>query len=66
MSGQKAFRSNKAIFSAGLAVAASSLIGIAVSIWQAVRATTAKVEAVAASQTAEAVEKLEGVPDGTG
>src|SRR6187455_2436541 len=37
-----------------MAVAAALLIGISLSIWQAVRATKAEAEAVAASQTAEA------------
>jgi hypothetical protein len=48
---QKAFRRNKLIFSAGIAVVAALLIGISLSVWQAARATKAKREAVAASQT---------------
>ena len=36
---QKAFRRNKLIFSAGMAVTAALLIGISLSVWEAVRAT---------------------------
>lgn len=41
---QKAFRRNKLVFSAGLAVAAALVFGILVSAWQAVRATRAERE----------------------
>ncbi len=39
---QKAFRRNKLAFAAGTAIAASLVIGIAASVWQAVRATQAE------------------------
>jgi WD40 repeat protein/serine/threonine protein kinase len=39
---QKAFRRNKVVFSAGIAVAAALLIGISLTVWQAARATSAK------------------------
>jgi WD40 repeat protein/serine/threonine protein kinase len=53
---QKAFRRNKLVFSAGLAIAAVLLLGIIVSTWQSVRATHAKREAVSARELAEASE----------
>jgi len=42
---QKAFRRNKLVFSAGLVVVVVLLAGISASLWQAARATRAKVEA---------------------
>jgi WD40 repeat protein/serine/threonine protein kinase len=57
---QKAFRRNKLVFSAGLAIAAALLLGIIVSTWQAVRATRAKQEALAA-QAQEAVQRNQAV-----
>ena len=54
---QKAFRRNKLVFVAGFAVAAALLLGTTVSVWQAVRATQAKRDALAARQQAEVNEK---------
>ncbi|MGD0813603.1 MAG: serine/threonine-protein kinase [Verrucomicrobiota bacterium] len=51
---QKAFRRNRLVFSAVLAIAAALLLGIIVSAWQSVLATRAKHEALAAQ--AQAVE----------
>jgi eukaryotic-like serine/threonine-protein kinase len=51
---QKAFRRNKLVFTAGVAVAAALLFGIIVSTWQSVRATRAKQEALAAQAQAVA------------
>jgi serine/threonine protein kinase/WD40 repeat protein len=56
---QKAFLRNKLVFSAGVAVAAALLVGISTSVWQAARATRAKLEAVAASQAADAARQKE-------
>ena len=53
---QKAFRRNKIAFTAGTAIAAALVAGISLSMWQAVRATQAKREAVSARQEAEASE----------
>ncbi len=53
---QKAFRRNKLAFTAGAAIAAALVVGISLSVWQAVRATHATREAVAARQEAEASE----------
>jgi serine/threonine protein kinase len=54
---QKLVRRNKLAFSAGVAIAAALLLGIISATWQAVRATHAKQEALAAQQQAEASEK---------
>jgi len=54
---QKAFRRNKLVFTAGVAVAAALLLGIIGSTWQSVRATHAKRDALSARQQAEASEK---------
>ena len=51
---QKAFRRNRLVFSAVLAIAAALLLGVIVSAWQSVLATRAKREALAAQ--AQAVE----------
>ena len=53
---QKLVRRNKLAFAAGLAVAAALMLGIIVSSWQAVRATHAKREALAA-QASESVQR---------
>ena len=53
---QKAFRRNKLAFTAGTAIAAALVVGISLSVWQAVRATHATREAVSARQEAEASE----------
>jgi WD40 repeat protein/tRNA A-37 threonylcarbamoyl transferase component Bud32 len=53
---QKAFRRNKMVFTAGVAVAAALLLGIIASTWQSVRATRAKQEALAA-QSREASQR---------
>ena len=53
---QKAFRRNKLVFAAGAAVAVALLLGIIVSASQAIRATHAKREAVAA-QASESVQR---------
>ena len=53
---QKAFRRNKLAFTAGTAIAAALVVGISLSVWQAVRATHATRAAVAARQEAEASE----------
>ena len=45
---QKTWQRNKLAFAAGAAIAASLVIGIAASVWQAVRATSAENRAVAA------------------
>ena len=54
---QKSFRRNKFAFTAGGAVAAALVFGILVSVWQAVRATQAKRDALAARQQAESNEQ---------
>ena len=54
---QKSFRRNKLVFAAGAAVAAALLLGIVVSVWQAVRATQAKQDALTARQQAETNEQ---------
>ena len=51
---QKAFRRNKLLFIAGVAVSAALLLGIIVSTWQTARANNAKRDALAARQQAEA------------
>jgi WD40 repeat protein/tRNA A-37 threonylcarbamoyl transferase component Bud32 len=53
---QKAFRRNKMVFAAGIAVTAALLLGVIVSTLQAVRATRAKREAVSA-QARESVQR---------
>jgi len=53
---QKAFRRNKIVYAAGMAIAAALLLGIIASSWQSVRATRAKHEALSARQLAEASE----------
>jgi serine/threonine protein kinase/WD40 repeat protein len=53
---QKAFRRNKLVFAAGAAVATALIVGLTFSAWQAVRATHAKQEAVAA-QAKESVQR---------
>ncbi len=53
---QKAFRRNKLVFAAGAAVAVALLLGIVVAASQAIRATHAKREAVAA-QAGESVQR---------
>jgi eukaryotic-like serine/threonine-protein kinase len=50
---QKWVRRNKLAFVAGMAIAASLVIGLTVSTWQAVRATQAKRDALAARRQAE-------------
>jgi eukaryotic-like serine/threonine-protein kinase len=50
---QKWVRRNKLVFAAGTAIAAALVIGLTVSIWQAVRATQAKGDALAAREQAE-------------
>ena len=54
---QKSFRRNKLVFTAGAAVAAALVFGILVSVWQAVRATHAKRDALSARQQAETSEQ---------
>ncbi len=54
---QKAFRRNKLVFTAATAVAAALLLGISVSVWQAARATKAKIQADASRQAAQASEQ---------
>jgi tRNA A-37 threonylcarbamoyl transferase component Bud32 len=54
---QKAVRRNKMAFTAGVAIAAALLVGIIVSTWQAIRATQAERDALAARQQAQASEK---------
>jgi WD40 repeat protein/serine/threonine protein kinase len=49
---QKAFRRNKVLYAAGMAIAAALFFGILVAAWQAVRATRAKQEALAAQALA--------------
>ncbi len=53
---QKAFRRNRLAFTAGAAIAAALVVGISLSVWQAVRATHATRAAVSARQEAEASE----------
>src|SRR5262245_38229032 len=53
---QKLVRRNKLAFAAAGAVVMALLLGIVISVWQAVRATHAKREALAARQQAEANE----------
>ena len=55
---QKAFRRNKLAFVAGAAVAVALLLGIIAATWQAIRATLAQREALAARQDSEANEKV--------
>ncbi len=54
---QKAFRRNKLAFTAATAVAAALLVGISASVWQAARATKAKIQADASRQAAQASEQ---------
>src|SRR6185436_20212339 len=54
---QKHIRRNKLAVAAAGAVAAALLLGIVISVWQAVRATQAKSEALTARQQAEANEQ---------
>jgi serine/threonine protein kinase len=49
---QKAWRRNKLVFTAGVAIATALVIGIGISTWQAVVATQAKTEAVQAKSKA--------------
>ncbi len=56
---QKLVRRNKVAFAAGVAIAIALLLGIIVSTWQAVRATRAKRDALAA-QAQESVQRAEG------
>jgi serine/threonine protein kinase len=49
---QKAFRRNKLVFAAGIAVFAALMLGIIATTWQAVRATQAEQEALAAKTLA--------------
>jgi tetratricopeptide (TPR) repeat protein len=53
----KLIRRNKVAFAAGTAIAASLVIGIAASVWQAVRATRAEGRATAEAQRAAMAEK---------
>jgi len=54
---QKAFRRNKLAFTAAAAVAAALLVGISASVWQAARATKARIQADASRQAAQASEQ---------
>jgi hypothetical protein len=54
---QKAFRRNKLVFTAATAVVAALLVGISVSVWQAARATKARIQADASRQSAQASEQ---------
>ena len=54
---QKAFRRNKLAFTAATAVAAALLVGISASVWQAARATKARIQADASRQAAQASEQ---------
>src|SRR5262245_3153648 len=54
---QKSFRRNKLVFTAATAVAVALLIGMAVSIWQAVEATHERDAKELARQDAEAISK---------
>ena len=54
---QKAIRRNKLVFAAGAASATALLVGISASLWQAARATKAKIEADAASRMARVSEQ---------
>jgi WD40 repeat protein/serine/threonine protein kinase len=49
---QKAWRRNKLVFTAGVAIATALVVGIGISTWQAVLATRAKTEAVQAKSKA--------------
>jgi WD40 repeat protein len=50
---QKAFRRNKLLYTAGMAVALALLAGISMSLWEAARATQAKLAAEAAQKQAQ-------------
>jgi serine/threonine protein kinase/tetratricopeptide (TPR) repeat protein len=56
---QKMMRRNKLVFGATVAVALALLFGILASTWQAVRATRAQREAIAAQQQADAARNIE-------
>ena len=59
---QKLVRRNKVAFAAGVAIAVALLLGIIVSTWQAVRATQAKRDALAA-QASESVQRQKAEAD---